>query len=391
MKQVWILIVLFFVVVIGGLYMRPKPAIPHEGFQSMGPSSAIQGPSSSTSVHGPSSSTHALSNSAQPVCITRATYDAMGKITIEPQGLQFDQVADFMAYFTALQKANPSCVLPTIENYNGPIPGMLGGQGTGTISADQIALEDTNRSVWTTTEGGQPINSLDDYEYNRVFLENRDRNSQASQQQKSQAIAQYQNDWTNLPYNSDTRASYEDQFVEARMDAGFRDPKTNMFFRNIDGSGVAPPDQDAMAIREAKILSDYQPTSITTHEVDDETERVAKVVAQTYKDDPDWEPVIEKVAEHQYAIRELRPKGRKTEWEGEEPLSMEDAQHQGLLTGNGTKPQMNIQRLEGDPYFAKDGVADYSNNRFWKFNEFDKWSVGLERMFAPTNETQQWS
>jgi hypothetical protein len=280
--------------------------------------------------------------------------------------------------------------LPTIENYTGPIPGITGGLGTGTEPADLIALEDTNRSVMTTTEG-QSINSLDDYEYNRVFLENRDRNSQTSQQQKSQAMAQYQNDWTNLPYNSDLRASYEDQFVEKRMDGGFRDPKTGVFFRNIDGSGVAPPDQDVEAIREAKILSDYQPTNLTTHQVDDETERVAKVVAQTYKNDPDWEPVVEKVAEHQYTVRELRPKRKNTEWEGEETVSIEDAQHQGLLSGSPTKAQVRIQKVDGDPYFAKDGVADYSNNRFWKYNEFNAWTPGLDRMFAPTNEMQQWS
>jgi hypothetical protein len=389
MKQVWILLVVFLIVTGVGLFMKPKPKLP-EGFQTAPMAAPVAAPMAHVGTTTPIASTTSQQNPILPTCITRAYYDAMGKITVEPHGIQFENAWQFMTFFNAIQKGNPSCTLPTIENYTGPIPGITGGLGTGTEPADLIALEDTNRSVMTMTEG-QSINSLDDYEYNRVFLENRDRNSQTSQQQKSQAMAQYQNDWTNLPYNSDLRASYEDQFVEKRMDGGFRDPKTGVFFRNIDGSGVAPPDQDVEAIREAKILSDYQPTNLTTHQVDDETERVAKVVAQTYKNDPDWEPVVEKVAEHQYTVRELRPKRKNTEWEGEENVSIEDAQHQGLLSGSPTKAQVRIQKVDGDPYFAKDGVADYSNNRFWKYNEFNAWTPSLERMFAPTNEMQQWS
>ena len=394
MKQVWIILTVFVAVVIAGLYLKPNPKIP-EGFQNgpsargptvssvgtSGPSTTVgTGPSTTVSTPGPTVA------KLLPTCISRAYYDAMGKITIEPQNMRFSTANEFMTYFNTLQKQNPSCILPTIENYNGPLTGVLGGQGTGTESADQVALESGSRALYTTTEGQQDIYKLEDYE-----LPNRDRNNQLLKQQKSSDIAQYQMDWPNMPYDSDARANFEDQFVENRMNAGFRDPKTGVFFNNLEGSQVAPPDQDAVALREAKMLSDYQPTSLTVHQVDDETERVAKVVAQTYKDDPDWEPVVEKVAEHQYRVRELRPRARKTEWEGEQDMTVEDAQHQGLLTGGSTKAQINVQKSEGDPYFAKDGVADYANNRFWKYNEFDKWTPGLERMFAPTNDTQQWS
>lgn len=393
MKYIWMILVVFILVVVAGLYLKPKPKVP-EGFQSgpsfRGPSTSISmGPSVGTSgTMGPSARTSITetTSSTLPSCITRAYYDVMGRIRIEPQNLMFEKANDFMNYFNVLQRMNPACVLPTIEEYKGPIPGVLGGQGTETASADQIALESGTRAVLTNTEGQQEINNLADYD-----LPNRDRNNQVLKQQKSTGIAQYQNDWTNMPYDSDVRANYEDQFVEARMNAGFRDPKTGVFFSDLEGARVAPPDQDTIAIREAKLLSDYQPTSLTVHQVDDETERVAKVVAQTYKNDPDWEPVVEKIAEHQYAVRELRPRRQKTEWEGDESMTVEDAQHAGILTGASTKAQINVQRSEGDPYFAKDGVADYSNNRFWKYNEFNKWTPGLERMFAPTNDTQNWS
>ncbi len=376
MKQVWIVIIVFLAVVLAGVFWKPRPALP-EGFQISG------------STEGPSTAAPQTMENPVPKCIRRAYYTAMGKIVIEPHGMVFDTVAEYMRFFLRIQSENPSCVLPTIEEYKGPIPGITSG-GTGTASADQVALEDATRVV-TSTEGGQPINSLGDYEYNRVFLENRERNSESANQQKDAMMQQYQQDWTNLPYNSDTRATLEDQFVQKRMEAGFHEPKTNVFFQSIDGSNVAPPDQNVEALREAKILSAYQPTSLTTHEVDDEMERVAKVVAQTYKNDRDWEPVVEKIADHQYAVRELRPRPRKTEWEGDAAPTVEEARQQGLLTGGSTQAKVLVQRAEEDPYFAKDGVADYSNNRFWKYNEFNKWTPGLERMFAPTLETQNWS
>ncbi len=396
MKQVWFLIVVFLLIVMAGVLFQTKPKIP-EGFQIEGPTGApahasIPTESPMASTRPPVASTPITQSPTSrpvPTCISRAYYTAMGKIVIEPHGMIFDTVAEYMNFFNAIQRENPACVLPTIQAYTGPIPGITSG-GTGTPSADQVALEDARRVV-TTTEGGQDINSLGDYEYNRVFLENRERNSETANQYKDAMIQQYQRDWTNLPYNSDTRATLEDQFVQQRMEAGFREPATGVFFRSIDGTNVAPPDQDAAAIREAKILSAYQPTSLTAHQVDDEMERVAKVVAQTYKNDPDWEPVVEKVAEHQYTVRELRPRHRKTEWDGDGAPTIEEAQRQGLLTGGSTQAKVLLQQTQEDPYFAKDGVADYASNRFWKYNEFNKWTPGLERMFAPTNETQNWS
>jgi hypothetical protein len=48
-------------------------------------------------------------------------------------------------------------------------------------------------------------------------------------------------------------------------------------------------------------------------------------------------------------------------------------------------------RLADDPYFDKAGVTDTSNDRFWKYSDFNKWTPGLERMFAPTFSQEQWS
>ena len=49
-----------------------------------------------------------------------------------------------------------------------------------------------------------------------------------------------------------------------------------------------------------------------------------------------------------------------------------------------------MNRLQDDPYFDKSGVVDKANDRFWNYKEFNKWTPGLERMFAPTVDTKDW-
>jgi hypothetical protein len=43
-----------------------------------------------------------------------------------------------------------------------------------------------------------------------------------------------------------------------------------------------------------------------------------------------------------------------------------------------------------DPAFYRAGVADNDNGRFWNYKDFNKFTPGLERMFAPTLTTREW-
>jgi hypothetical protein len=360
------------------------------------------------------------------VCPTEAYYDADGKIRLEPSGHSFTNMTDYTNYLTAFYAKNNCKPIGSVRPYTGPQPGILGGLGNSTASPAQVSAERNDRTVVNQAlvdlfEKGEqapgeipvrtfqfpapgeqtyaktPINSLDDYEYNRVFeLESRPRMAPLSKQIKDNLLGAMQLDWPTLPYSSDTKAKLEEQFVDARMQDVYREPKSGVFFKNMEGVEIAPPDEDAAAAREAKILSAYQPTAITTHVVDDEYERVAKVVAQQYSTDPDWEPVVEKRGPHQYAVTELRPRRKNNGeedvvWEGEESTTVSQAKQRGLLENGEVKPNsMTIQDNLQDPFFAKTGVADHSNDTFWKYSDFNKWTPGLERMFAPTDPTNQW-
>lgn len=296
------------------------------------------------------------------------------------------------------------CEPPQIELYNGPISGIIGGQGNGNSTPSQVANQAADRTVMRTvmmeqipgeqTSAQTPINRLDDYEYSRIFeLENAPRNAKLSKQQKNALTNQYVLDWSALPFNSEARASAEDAFVAARLEDGFREPKTGVFFKSVEGFEVAPPDHEGFEAREQKVMTGYKPTEVTKHVVDDEMERVAKVVAQTYSTDPNWEPIVEKTGEHQYAVTELRPRPKKETYASEDAApTVEEAKAAGLVSGQSLNPNVTIQdsATSGDPFFDKGGVVDYSNNRFWRYQDFNKWTPGLERMFAPTNETKAW-
>jgi hypothetical protein len=360
------------------------------------------------------------------VCPSEAYYDADGKIHLEPGGQIFNTMTDYTNYMTAYYAQNECKAITEIKTYKGPQTGVLGGGGNGTESADQISTQAADRSIISTalsdiigseedscaskkgnavivsqysgetTSARTPINKLDDYEYSRVFeLENRNRNAALSKEMKDKLINQYQLDWSALPFNSEAKSQLEEAFVDARMQDVFIEPKSGIFFRNMEGADVAPPDEDAAKERENKILSAYQPTDITKHVVDDEYERVAKVVAQQYSTDPDWEPVVEKRGPHQYAVTELRPRRKKDggdiQWEGDAPTTIEGAKDAGLVAGGSLTPNVSVDDQQmRDPAFDKNGVVDYSNNRFWRYQDFNKWTPGLERMFAPTNDTQAW-
>lgn len=432
------LVVLFIAVLVYGMLVYRAPALP-EGFQTGSPATTGQsssifdqffelGDDESDSGSESSSDSESTSNQNQnggAQCPSSASRDAQGKIHVEPTGQVFDSMIEYVEYMTELfnKPGYGMCIVPTVRAYTGPQEGVLGGEGNGSASGDQVAMEGADRSVINTalldaqnkeldrmcesrkstggvtmlenpgelTSARTPINKLDDYEYSRVFeLENAPRNSQLSKAQKDALTNQYQLDWSVLPFNSEKRSQIEEAFTTQRMEDGFRDPKTGVFFRNMEGASVTPPDEETQQ-REQKVLTGYQPTDLTTHVVDDEMERVAKVVAQTYAADGDWEPVVEKRGDHQYAVTELRPRRKKEEWEGEETPTIQQAKDQGLLTGESLQAAVDISdRQHTDPFFDKSGLVDYDNNRVWKYQDFNKWTPGLERMFAPTNDTQAW-
>jgi hypothetical protein len=324
-------------------------------------------------------------------CPERAHRNAEGEIVVQPGDRRFKTMADYVDFLKPLvSKEGTPCIPPMVEPHRGPEPGLIGGQGNGAPGANAIARETADRAVapFEQPSAQTPINSLDDYEYSRVFgLEEKPRNSQESKKAKDAGIADHILDWANLPFNSEEKAKKEKEFVAGRRSDMTRDPKSGVFFKTLEGDHLMPPDEEALKQRERAILAAYKPTDASKHVIDNESERVAKMVHEMYANDPNWEPVLEKTGENRWEVRELVPKPRKEEWEEEDSLTVEDALQQGVnpdiqmtITGGGSN----------DPFFDKAGVVDRDNKRFWKYDDFRKFTPGLERMFAPTNDTTNW-
>lgn len=335
----------------------------------------------------------AAQQSVPPVCPTEVSRGPDGRIHMKPGNKSFQTMADYVGYLSDLYTKGATCVAPRVRNAREPIPGVFGGQGNGTTSPKGVQLESATRSLLDTrvpeeTYVHTKINKLDDYEYTRIQQSERDTRNQLSTAVKNELLEGRKLDWANLPFNSEARAAAEDEFIAGRVEDMYRDPKTGVFFKNMQGGGILPPDEDAARMREQKILSSYRPTELSKHVIDNKTETVARLVNEMYKSDPVYEPVITKVDENKWEVSELRPRPYKEKYTEGQAISLAMAQEKGYTV---PPPSIDISdRLKDDPYFDKSGVGDVANNKFWNYKDFNKWTPGLERMFAPTLDNKEW-
>lgn len=326
-------------------------------------------------------------------CPTEAMRGADGRIHVKPGDRSFQTMADYTGYLADLYSRGATCLAPKVRNAREPVFGVFGGQGVGAIPPAAVGLESGTRAVLDTREPEETyaktqINKLDDYEYSRIEQSERKSRNDMSTAVKNELLEGRKLDWANLPFNSEARAAAEDEFIAGRVEDMYRDPKTGVFFKNMQGGSLLPPDVDAERMREQKILSAYRPTELTKHTIDSKTEAVARLVNEMYKSDKKWQPVVSQVDENKWEVSELIPKPQKESYADSQVISLSMAQEKGMTV---PPPEVNISdRLQDDPYFDKSGVGDVANNRFWDYKDFNKWTPGLERMFAPTLDNKAW-
>ena len=335
-----------------------------------------------------------LSDNNDNECPISAKREEDGKIHVQPQNRAFDTMADYIAWLSGLSAAGSMCVPPYVI---GPREVEMTSSGLGPtsdrnagVSAKQAAASNTSGNVFTKqVEGEQtsaqtPINKVDDYEYTRIFQNENSPRGEISKTAVNSMLAQKQWDWAQLPFNSDKKADAEKEFISGRMDSAQRDPKSGVFFRGVQADDVHPPDVDTVDHDEKAGLKqfDAKPAEkLLEHNVDD----VGEMVRKMYADDPDWEPVVEKIGENEYRVAELRPKMKKERYAGTEENTIERAKANGLVSA-----EVEVEGGRQDPYFDKQGVLDYGNDRFWEYKDLKKWTPGLDRMFAPTLDTTNW-
>lgn len=251
------------------------------------------------------------------------------------------------------------------------------------FNPDGSPKEGQNMSVYPPEKAYlmDPINNLDDYELSLVFQNQGLK--EASKKQISDAMTRYPMDWSNQPpdsqYFQDNQAKFEQQLAEKMTN-----PPPTSYYKEIDGD-MTPPDTRAMEEEERKILQTYVPEKskgLLQYSVDDVKEMVNKIYSKKGQI-----PVLEKSkqAPNTWEIVEVTEKNPHIVWEDDIQRETERQKMQKRGEEVIEVPYTASDVAAGlDPFFqARNPVRD------GKF-DYNQWTPGLERMFAPTYPIKSW-
>ena len=315
---------------------------------------------------------------ARAMCPSRAKYTSAGLITSEPGGKLFTSLDSYMQYYKYLASTGIECsfVSPSRDE------SLL----AHSVPKDAEVLTEDEQTYALT-----PIKKLDDYEYSRVFQIEKESRNELERTTVNALTAQRQFDWSQLPFNSEHRATNEQDMSGRRLVEGFTATVTEPFFNSIAGDNMAPQDLQDIDEREQAILQQYSPKK-TEDLLEHDTDDVQVLVKKLYESDADWDPVVEKVKGGEFQVTKLIPKRKKedAQFADEQVPSVAYALENGMATGRPKiQPKMEVSGMQ-DPYFDKTGVLDYEGDHFYHYDSFAKWTPGLERMFAPTFDQNDW-
>ena len=226
------------------------------------------------------------------------------------------------------------------------------------------------------------IKELDDYEYNMVYQNESDR--ELSQALRTNLMSQRPMDWAGLPPSSEKfQAGLRESFENASQTV----PDSAQPYKEVNGDNMVPPDSTTTEMEERKILQTYKPPSTADLGSYNPDEDPDKMIHRMYDVKGLIPTISHKEGTNVYEITGVRKKDEKIMYEDEEaPASMAPVQRAGEAT-------ITVPATAYDTAAAKDPYYDTSNPGRTRTGKWDyqAWTPGLERMFAPTNATEKWS
>lgn len=240
---------------------------------------------------------------------------------------------------------------------------------------------DTSKDATMFPYTTSPINSLDQYELEAVFDNEGDR--ELKQQQINQMTRRYPLDWSNLPPNSSKFQSGQAKYIEGfSAKASAENPEEA--YKAIGDGNLVPPDTLEMEKQEKKILQTYKPKNandLTTYDVEDAQELIEKI----YKP-KGLVPILKRKEGNVFEVVGTRQINSKIEYEDDlptAPASNRSVQAAGEATI--TVPPVATETAAGlDPFYEP--TTSTRSDR----SDYQKWTPGLERMFAPTYPVTDW-
>jgi hypothetical protein len=222
------------------------------------------------------------------------------------------------------------------------------------------------------------IMSVDDYEYSAVY--GADSEKALSAEMRNKLLSQRPMDWATLPPES---ARFQAGVKETFENATHTVPDDAKPYQDINGGSMAPPDTDSMEMREREMLQTYAPKPVggdmTTYDGKD----VDDLIRRIYDKKGLIPTVAHKKDTNVYEVVGVRRKDDKVVYEGEEaPAATGPVQKAGEATI--TVPAAAVDMAaSNDPYYD----TTPKQKRSW---DYQAWTPGLERMFAPTEPKQSW-
>jgi len=227
------------------------------------------------------------------------------------------------------------------------------------------------------------IKKLDDYEYNMVYQNESDR--ELSLALKNKLMSQRPMDWSGMPPSS---SQFQAGLRESFANGSSTVPEDAQPYQDMTGDGLNPPDTEAVEMEERKILQTYKPPSaneLGSYNPDEDPE---KMIHRLYN----AKGLIPQIAHQEgtpvYEIIGVRKVGEKVLYEDEHaPASIAPVRKAG--EANIVVPPAAYDMAAAvDPFY--DTSSGMSKSRMGKW-DYQKWTPGLDRMFAPTNDTETWS
>lgn len=266
---------------------------------------------------------------------------------------------------------------PTVgQLYPTPMPIMPNPSagGSGRVLMEHVSMDPVAKGA---------IQSLDDYEYNFVYQNESDR--ELSQAMKNKLMSQRPLEWAGLPPSS---AQFQAGLRESFTNATPTVPENAQPFVNLSGENMIPPDTETTEMEERKILQSYKPPStkeLSSYSAEEDPDALIKRLYDVKGLVP---MVAHKDGTNVYEVIGVRRKDEKVLYEDEEaPASVIPNPNAGEARII-VPPAAYDTAAAKDPYY--DTTAGGGKARIGKW-DYQAWTPGLERMFAPTNETAAWN
>ncbi len=228
------------------------------------------------------------------------------------------------------------------------------------------------------------IKKLDDFEYNMVYQNESDR--ALSTALRNKLMSQRPMDWAGLPPSSEQfQAGLRESFENASPTV----PDNAKPYQTVNGDNMVPPDTEATEMEERKILQAYKPPSaqeLGSYSADEDMDP-EELIEKIYAVKGLVPTVAHKDGTNVYEVVGVRRKDEKVVYEDEEaPASLGPVRGAGEATIQVPATAYDTAAVV-DPFY--DTSAPGGKTRMGKW-DYQSWTPGLERMFAPTNDTQKW-